>query len=196
MSHAKSDASSQPFAMHGASIQQGELNPEVAEHNIEGSFTTFAAINQASRRGVSSPTISVMGRADFLRHVALNLPDVAARIDEGDFGILHLEMGAMRLATEDAIERHELHAVRRHFAFIAYLYEYATNELHDAIRVSYLEPLFLDGCSAATDRVRSLLPASLYETLRRAELRNALLRATWSQPAVSRLPDTISLTLV
>lgn len=196
MNSAISAATLQSFATRAARAGQGGLCPAFTGRNIEGSFTNFAALNAAGRRRASPAAISLMGRADFLRHVALHLPDVAARIDEDDFGILHLEIGAMRLATRDALGRHELHAVRRHFAFVACLYEYANNELHDAIMVSYLEPLFLEGCPPESEYARRLLPASLSEALRRAELRNALLRSTWLQPVVSRIPDTISLTLM
>ncbi len=196
MSHATSIVSLQPSLPPGALLGHALPGPDTAARDAGRSYAIFAALYEAGRRHASNSAISLMGRTDFLQHVVLQLPDVAAHIDEDDFGILHLEMGAMKLATLDAIRRHDLHIVRRHFAFITYLYEYANNELHDAILVSYLEALFVDDCPPACERVRSLLPASLAEALRRAELRNALLRSTWSSPITSRKQDSISLTLM
>ncbi len=119
--------------------------------------------------------ITVMSRADFIHHVTLHLPEVSSRIEEDDFGILHLEMGAMKLATREAIRGYELHTVRRHFAFIAYLYEHADKELHDAIRVSYLESLFIGEEMPEYEHARSLLPRNLVEALKKIDLRHALL---------------------
>ncbi|HKB61222.1 MAG TPA: hypothetical protein VKC56_14395 [Gallionellaceae bacterium] len=196
MTHAAFIVSLPPSPLHGALWGHALPTLHTAARDAGRSYATFAALYEAGRRHDSNSAVPLMVRADFLQHVVLQLPDVAARIDEDDFGVLHLEMGAMKLATLDAVRRHDLHVVRRHFAFISYLYEYANNELHDAIMVSYLEALFVDDCPPVCERVRSLLPASLAEALRRAELRNALLRSTWSLPATFRVPDAISLTLV
>lgn len=196
MNHLTATAASPALDVHGTTTGLSRPDMRGAREEIGRSFATFASLHQAGRQRTASATIALMGRADFLHHIALNLPEVATRIDEDDFGILHLEMGTLRLATQDAIERHELHAVRRHFAFIAYLYEYANTELHDAIMISYLEALFLDGARPSCEHMRSQLPFSLCEALRRAELRNVLLRSAWSQPHVSGVPDSISQTLM
>ncbi len=119
--------------------------------------------------------ITVMTRADFIHHVTMHLPEVSARIEEDDFTILHLEMAAMKLATRDAILAYEFHTVRRHYSFIAYLFEHADKELHDAIRVSYLESLFIGEETAEYEHARGLLPKNLAETLKKLESRYPLL---------------------
>jgi hypothetical protein len=86
-------------------------------------------------------------------------------------------MGAMRLSTRSAILAYELHTVRRHFSFIAYLFEHADRELHDAIRVSYLESLFIGEAAAGYEHARGLLPKNLAETLKKLEMRHALLQS-------------------
>ncbi len=134
-------------------------------------FNLFSSLRQSMHgRGHVMP-VTIMGRGDFIHHVTLHLPEVASLIDESDFGILHLEMGAMKLATREAIVRYEFHVVRRHFSFIGYLFEHADEALYDAILVSYLEGLFLDETSPAFISARSLLTPSMENALRKAELR-------------------------
>ncbi|HMC13186.1 MAG TPA: hypothetical protein VKG67_02435 [Gallionellaceae bacterium] len=152
------------FPLNGVPSTQG-----FPAHDFRFNFNVFAAMRQALRsRGQAIP---VMGRADFMHHVTLHMPEVSSRIDEDDFGILHLEVGAMKLATRDAIVRYEFHTVRRHFSFIAYLFEHAENALYDAILVSYLEGLFIGETSPEYENARSLLPNNLEEALKKAELR-------------------------
>ncbi len=170
--------------------------PELsATDDFGASFKMFTAVRHALHGQRTSGPVTIMGRLDFVRHVALHLPDVSARIAEDDFGILHLEMGAMKLATRDAIRGYDFHAVRRHFAFIAYLYEHADSALFGAITVSYLEALFMDEAAAEFKSARSLLPSNLDEALRRAELRHNLLGNVWLQVPRARARDPISLTL-
>ncbi len=133
-------------------------------------FIAFAALRQKYRHHVQAAPVTVMTRADFMHHVMLHMPDVAARIEEDDFGVLNLEIAAMKQATREAIARYELYTVRRHFSFLSYLLEHADKELHDAILVSYLEALFLGGTTPEYLNARALLPANLEDALRRAEL--------------------------
>jgi hypothetical protein len=187
--------SSQEFPHGGAAQARGVFGAEARRQDFRSSFRMFAEMRQARHGGDASMPVTIMGRADFVHHVALHLPDVSARIAEDDFGILHLEMGAMKLATRDAILQYELHTVRRHFAFIAYLYEHADDDLHAAIMVSYLEPLFIAAGEPPYAHARSLLPSSLAEALKRAELRYDLLSNAWPAWPQHRMPDAISLTL-
>jgi hypothetical protein len=86
-------------------------------------------------------------------------------------------MGAMKLATRDAILNYEFYTVRRHFSFIGYLFEHADSGLRDAIRVSYLEALFIGESEPGYTRARRLLPPSLEAELVKAEQHYAQLRA-------------------
>ncbi len=141
-------------------------------HTLRTSFKTFSLVRRRPHHHPAA-TITVMGRADFMHHIALHMPEVSSQIDEDDFGILHLEMGAMRLATRAAIRRYEFYTVRRHFSFISYLLEHADRDLHDAIVVSYLEGLFIDETSVEFKSVRALLPGNLKDALKKTELRYA-----------------------
>ncbi len=154
--------------------EQGMASQNTAQ-DFRFNFGLFSAMRKAVQGQRASMPITVMGRADFIHHVTLHLPEVSVRIEEDDFGVLHLEMGAMKLATRDAIRRYELHTVRRHFAFIAYLFEHADKELHDAIRVSYLEQLFIGEETPDYEHARGLLPRNLAEALKKLDLRYALL---------------------
>lgn len=164
------------------------MNPQalalpIAPHLFSGeaasdfrfNFGVFSALRQKSQHRNRAEPVTVMGRADFIHHITLHMPEVSARIEEDDFGVLHLEMGAMKLATRDAILRYEFHTVRRHFSFIGYLLEHANKELHDAIRVSYLEGLFVGEMLPEFRNARSLLTANLEDVLQKAELRYRLL---------------------
>lgn len=157
----------------------GLFYPGVQETAVPGlffSYKRFSATRQALLARCSGRGASAMGRDEFIRHVTLHLPEVAARIEEDDFGILHLEMGAMKLATRDALLRYDFHTVRRHFAFIAYLFAHADNALQDAIRISYLEGLLLDETAPGYARARRHLPDLLEEALRHSERYFALMK--------------------
>ena len=126
-----------PFPSHtlprtDLTVADGVLQP--FEHLLD--FKTFASLRRMVSHQQSKPLIK---RADFMKQVTLYLPEVAARIEESDFGIVHLEMGAMKLATKDAIASRDFATVRKHLLLIAELFDRADAELYDAIRISYLE---------------------------------------------------------
>lgn len=171
----------QMLAMPNVLMPMGVLLPEQTAafqgtaQDFRFNFGLFSTMRQAIKnRGANIP-VTVMGRADFIHHVTLHLPEVSSRIEEDDFGILHLEMGAMKLATREAILRYEFHTVRRHFTFIAYLFEHADKELQDAIRVSYLESLFIGEETPEYEHARGILPRNLAEALKKLDLRYALI---------------------
>ncbi len=105
----------------------------------------------------------------FACRLALHLPEIAARIDEADFGVLHLEVGEMKLATHDAILGEDWGAVMLHFAFTTHFFVNAGDELRDAIRVSYLGNLFYGETSASHAKARCLLPRPLAIALQQVE---------------------------
>lgn len=120
-------------------------------------------------RVFSSMRISSHGRADFIYQLTLYFPEVAARIDESDFGILPLEIGVMTVDSKEAIKRFDLYTVRRHFSFIGRLFECADIELRNGIQIAYLENLFLGETSPAHAAARCLLPKSLKVALKQSE---------------------------
>jgi hypothetical protein len=131
-------------------------------------FKTFASLRRMVTYQQSKPLIR---HADFMRLVTLYLPEVAARIEESDLGIVHLEIGAMKLATKDAFARSDFATVRKHLFLIADLLDRADTELYNAIRISYLEAMFLGETSAAHIVARGLLSRPMENLLRQAELR-------------------------
>jgi len=137
-------------------------------------FKTFTSL----RRMVSHQHEKhLIRRADFVQQLTLYLPEVAARIEESDFGIVHLEVGAMKLATREAIVRRDFTTVHRHFILIADLLDHADAELSDAIRISYLEALFLDETDPAYAKARCMLSRPMENVLRQSELRLKKMRA-------------------
>lgn len=114
-------------------------------------------------------SLPVSGRSRFASHLALHFPEAAARIDESDFGIMHLEVGALRLETRDAINRRNWDALRKHFAFVSQVMDEAGPELRDAITISYLGSLFYGEISLNYAKARSLLPRNLSAALRAIE---------------------------
>jgi len=141
----------------------GVLQP--FEHLLD--FKTFASLRHMVSHQQSKPLLK---RSDFVKLVTLYLPEVAERIEESDFGIVHLEMGAMKQATKDAFASSDFATVRKHLSLIADLFDRADAELYDAIRISYLEALFLGDISAAHIVARSMLSNAMENALRQAEL--------------------------
>ena len=113
--------------------------------------------------------IPIAEHARFASHLALYIPEAETRIDEGDFGILHLEVGALKLETRDAIARRNWNAVRNHFIFISMTMEDGAAELRYAIRISYLGSLFYGEVSLNHAKARSLLPRNLAAALAAVE---------------------------
>jgi hypothetical protein len=158
-----------PFPSHALprtnlTIADGVLQP--FEHLLD--FKTFASLRRMVSHQQSKPLVK---RADFMKLVTLYLPEVAERIEESDFGIVHLEIGAMKLATKEAFARSDFATVRKHLLLIADLFDRADAELYDAIRISYLEALFLGDTSAAHIVARGMLSKAMENALRQAELR-------------------------
>lgn len=106
------------------------------------------------------------GNASFAEYLAIYFPDVAASIDRAEFGILHLEIGALALATRAAIAKHDWKIVSTHFAFVDSVLEAATGrELHDAVGVSYLGNLFYNETALSYAKARTLMPKRLAKAL-------------------------------
>ncbi|MBU1425061.1 MAG: hypothetical protein KJ681_05495 [Gammaproteobacteria bacterium] len=136
------------------------------EHLLD--FKAFASLRRMVTHQQSKPLIK---RSDFMKLVTLYLPEVAAHIDESDSGIVHLEIGAMKLATRDALARSDFATVRKHLFLIADLFDRADAELYEAIRISYLEAIFLGDTSAAHIVARGMLSNAMENALRQAESR-------------------------
>ncbi len=105
----------------------------------------------------------------FASRVALHFPEIANRIDEADFGVLHLEVGELKLATRDAILRRDWDEVVSHYAFVAELLATAGDELRDALHVSYLGNLFYGELAVNYAKARCLLPRPLSVALEKIE---------------------------
>lgn len=101
----------------------------------------------------------------FANYLAIHFPEVAASIDAEDLGMLHLEVSALKLATHDAILKHDWPTVRTHFDFIDEVLESAEIDLHDAIGISYLVNLFYSETSLEFATARTLMPKRLAAAL-------------------------------
>ena len=148
-------------------------NPTVADSVLQSfehllDCKAFALLRRMVTHQQSKPLIR---RGDFMQLVTLYLPEVVAYLEESDFGIAHLEIGAMKLATKDAFARSDFATVRKHLFLIADLFDRADAELYDAIRISYLEAIFLGDTSAAHIVARGMLSNAMGNALRQAELR-------------------------
>jgi hypothetical protein len=162
---------SQTLPRTNLSVADGVLQP--FEHLLD--FKTFASLRRMVSHQQSKPLVK---RTDFMKLVTLYLPEVAERIEESDFGIVHLEIGAMKLATKDAFARSDFATVRKHLFLIADLFDRADAELYDAIRISYLEALFLGDTSATHIVARGMLSNAMENVLRQAEQRLEKQRTT------------------
>lgn len=130
-------------------------------------FNTFASLRRMVSHQLSKPLLK---RADFMKQITLYLPEVAALIEESDFGVLHLEVGAVRLATKVAIANRDFDCVRRYLTLVSEFFDRADAELYDAIRVSFLEGLFLEETSPSYAEARKMLSRAMENVLRQSEL--------------------------
>lgn len=143
-------------------------------------FKTFVSLRRMVAHQQSKPLLK---RTDFMKQVTLYLPEVAARIEESDFGVVHLEVGAMKLATKEAIDNRDFGTARKHMLLIAEIFDRADAELYNAIRISFLEDLFLDEENAAYLEARAMLSRPMENVLRQSESRLEKLRGSAAQAA-------------
>jgi hypothetical protein len=114
---------------------------------------------------VSSNTLCTPGTACFAAYLAQHFPEVVAKVNATGLGVLHIEVGALKLSTRDAILNRDWTTVSSHFAFIDNVLESADIELHDAIGVSYLVNLFYGETSINYAKARTLMPKRLAAAL-------------------------------
>jgi hypothetical protein len=124
--------------------------------------------NLAGRWGIVLEVRSVgrvTGRKHFIRTLIGQFPEVAARIGSTARGLLHCEMGYFAEATQEAIERGDEMAVRRHFAYAEELMRHAGPALENALQVSYLEYINFDKEYRNRLQPRAILPPLLCQSL-------------------------------
>ncbi len=147
----------------------GYTNHTVRNPAVPPFLLNYAAFAYLRRVLSQRPALSAGALSRFASRLALHFPDIATRIDEDDFGVLHLEIGELKLATRDAILRRDWDRVASHFGFVAMLLEDAGSELCDAIRISYLGNLFYGEMSVNYAKARCLLPRPLAIELEKVE---------------------------
>lgn len=125
----------------------------------------------------ADPTMPLDSGSWFAFTLAIHFPEVALCVDEDDYGVLHLEMGRLMLASRNAIFSRDWNTLSRHFAFIAAIMDNAGPELLDAIDVSYLSNLMHDEASINYAKARTLLPRPLLHRLELLERHYSHLQA-------------------
>ncbi len=139
--------------------------PSVPRFRLD--YRAFAYLHQLMRYKTLRPTPA---HSRFASQLAIYFPEVAASIDEADFGIVHLEVAAMKLASAHAIAKRDWDTLRAHFAFMNDLLLKETGiELRDAIHVSYLGNLFYGETALNYAKARCLLPKPLSDALHEIE---------------------------
>jgi hypothetical protein len=105
---------------------------------------------------------ALWGREAFLAELFRRFPVLEACQDPHVTGLLHCEMGWFSHKTNDAIKAGNFRLVRQHFEFVEHALAQASDELENAITVSYLENVF--GLDTPNTRfARNLLTPSLSE---------------------------------
>lgn len=131
--------------------------PDAIQPKVKFDYNAFCHLYKL----VQLKPIPFAGYSRFAGYLAIHFPEVAASIDEADYGVLHLEVGEFKLATRSAILKRDWPTVRMHFEFVDGLLESADADLHDAIGVSYLGNLFYRETSLNYAKARTLLPKRL-----------------------------------
>jgi hypothetical protein len=106
-------------------------------------------------------------RADFLTHLGERFPEVLARIDKYQAGLLHCEVGAFLSTVEEALDSGREWYVEQALRFVHESLGQADPELLNALEVSFLEGLALGEHTAERRRIlRDRAPRSLLERIR------------------------------
>lgn len=129
----------------------------------------YATVSSLRRMALHQQPKPLILSSEFNDLILQHLPEVAAFLDESDLGYLHLEVGALKQATRKAFEQSNFASVRKHLLLVADLFERADASLYDALRISYLEALFLNETTAAHIVARGMLSAAMENALRQAE---------------------------
>ncbi len=108
-------------------------------------------------------------KSRFACYLAIYFPEVAQLIDENDFGILHLEVGVLKIVSRNAILKGDWDAVSRHFAFVMALLDNGGGELRNALSVSYLGNLFYGENTGNFAVARCLMPRRMARALESIE---------------------------
>jgi hypothetical protein len=149
-------------------ISKGAEGKDVAAAGMPRFQLDFCSFRDMSKILCVEPS-PFAGRSRFACYLAVYFPEIATRIDEEDFGVLHLEVGVLKLASRDAIAAGEWEALAAHFAFVSALFEHCGEELRQALGISYLGNLFYGEGSRNHARGRTLLPRALAHVLEQVE---------------------------
>jgi hypothetical protein len=105
-------------------------------------------------------SIPTWGRHEFLAELFERFPGLEQKQDPSMKGLLHCEMGWFSHFTSEAVEIGAFRSVRHHFEFVDLALMRASDELENAIVVSYLENVF--ACNTpGTRHARNLLTPRL-----------------------------------
>ncbi|MDD2701348.1 MAG: hypothetical protein PHH36_08935 [Sideroxydans sp.] len=144
------------------------IAPPAMSHRHAMDFKTFCSL----RRMVAHQRKQwVVGCADFMPLLTMHLPEVAEHVDESDFGYIHLEVGVLKLASRQTIMARDMSELLRHLILVSDLLGRAEHELRDALRISYLEALFLNEAGFEFRMARSMLPQMMEMLLQKSEAR-------------------------
>ncbi|MBU1214993.1 MAG: hypothetical protein KKF58_05785 [Gammaproteobacteria bacterium] len=149
-----------------AKLESLVAHPSVEAHKHTMDFKTFCSLRRMISHQHKKWSVDC---GDFMQLLALHLPEVAEHVDESDFGYIHLEVGVLKLASHKAIVGRDMSGLLRHLILVTDLLGRADQTLHDALRVSWLEALFLEECGAEFIAARSMLPKMMEDMLRKAE---------------------------
>ena len=103
----------------------------------------------------------VIDHPKFLQLLAAEFPDVPQAFSEYEQGLLHCEMGVFAQITEKVMDEGRLWLAENYFRFMERVRDNATEEVRDAVDVSYIEYLAL--CERTDNRYQAFkrMPQSL-----------------------------------
>src|SRR5512141_1834678 len=78
----------------------------------------YATISSLRRMALHQQRKPLIHSGEFIGMVLQHHPELAAFIDESDLGSVHLEVGALKLATRTAFEHSNFAAVRKHLQLV------------------------------------------------------------------------------
>ena len=109
----------------------------------------------------------------FITLLTERYPELVADFDDFTRGSVFMAMGALARATQAAMSDENKEVVRGYFEFIGEVFRSATDEVKNAVYVSYLEHLSFDGKHGKRIKSREMLPPQLQQGLRGLEVYNA-----------------------
>ncbi|MFD1469205.1 hypothetical protein ACFQ48_13305 [Hymenobacter caeli] len=106
---------------------------------------------------ITKPNIS---QEEFLNHLVKVFPEISDEVLDEDYAdLIHLQIACLARYANQLIQHSRFDVLRRVFSFFSVTVEKVDSDTENALYVSFLEHVEMDGDSVKAREARALLPA-------------------------------------